>query len=297
MEANINELIAGSTYVQSSIGPNQELLLLSFDRPFPYDRGQASPPSGPLVYKIHRLGRAGWELAQTLGPSGKRYSFAQPLPSGRWLLVESRAGRDNDANADIFGDSGTILSSFHAGDGIEHVQTTAGGEIWIGYFDEGVFGGGELGQSGLVCLNEKGQPLLQYWSEIAEPNALPSIDDCYAVNVSADDEVWVDYYSNFPLVRLRDKKLAHTWLNWPAKAVRSFAVDGNRLLMTPAYHREGPFYLTNLQDSSIEEIQLLDSAGQPLHFDHSFGRGPLLCFASLAAPENQCLFVVDLRTI
>lgn len=200
--------MAGSTYVQSSIGPNQELLLLSFDRPFPYDRGQSSSPSGPLVYKIHRLGPAGWELAQTFAPSGKRYSFAQPLPAGRWLLVEARAGKGNEANADIFSNSGIILSSFHAGDGIEHVQTTAAGEIWIGYFDEGVFGGGELGQSGLVCLSENGESLLQYWSEIAEPNALPGIDDCYAVNVSAEDEVWLDYYSHFPLVRLQDKKLA-----------------------------------------------------------------------------------------
>lgn len=297
LAANIGELIAGSTYVRSSIGPSQELLLLSFDRPFPYDRGQASPSSGPLVYKIHRTGREGWELAQTLQPSGKRYSFAQPLPAGRWLLVESRAERGNDTNADIFGSSGTILSSFHAGDGIEHVQTTAAGEIWIGYFDEGVYGSGELGKSGLVCLSEQGEALLQYWSEIAEPNALPGIDDCYAVNVSAADEVWLDYYSYFPLVRLQDKKFANAWLDWPAKAVRSFAVDGNRLLMTPAYRREGPLYLAKLQDSSIEEIQVLDSIGRPLHFDVSFGRGPLLCFASLKTPENQRLFTIDLRAI
>jgi len=211
--------------------------------------------------------------------------------------VEGRAGRGKEANADIFDNNGTILSSFHAGDGIEHVQTTAAGEIWIGYFDEGVFGGGDLGQSGLVCLNEKGEPLLQYWSEIVEPNALPTIDDCYAINVFAEDEVWLDYYSSFPLVRLRDKKLAHAWLDWPAKPVRSFAVDGDRLLMTPAYRREGPLYLAKLQDSSIEEIQALDSQGKPLHFDRSFGRGPLLCFALLEIPENQRLFTIDLRTI
>jgi len=51
-------------------------------------------------------------------------------------------------------------------------------------------------------------------------------------------------------------------------------VDADRLLMTPAYRREGPLYLTNLQDSSIEEIQVLDSLGHPLHF------GPLIWWRS-----------------
>jgi hypothetical protein len=297
LAANIDDLMAGSTYVQSSIGPNQELLLLSLDRPFPYDRGQASPPSGPLVYKIHRLGRAGWELAQTLGTSGKRYSFAQPLPGGRWLLVESRLAPDRSPNADIFDEKAKLLSSIIAGDGIEHVQTTTAGDIWIGYFDEGVYSGGELEHSGLVCLTEQGRPCLRYWLDIAEPNGLPGIDDCYAINVSGEDEVWAAYYSHFPVVRLRYKTFDKAWLDFPAKAMRAFAVDGNRLLMTAAYRREGPLYLANLQDSSIEEIQVLDSLGHPLHFDRSFGRGPLLCFASLQTPGNQRLFTIDLRTI
>src|SRR5260370_3812608 len=99
LAANIGELIAGGTYVQAAIGPNQELLLLSFDRSFSYERDQPSPPSGPLVYKIHRLGPTGWGVAQTLEPSGKRYSFAQPLPGGRWLLVESRLALDRSPNA------------------------------------------------------------------------------------------------------------------------------------------------------------------------------------------------------
>src|SRR5712692_9962590 len=82
LEANINELIAGSTYVQSSIGPNQELLLLSFDRPFPYDRGQASRPSGPLVYKIHRLGRAGGSLPKLWGQAVSDTALRSLCPVG-----------------------------------------------------------------------------------------------------------------------------------------------------------------------------------------------------------------------
>jgi hypothetical protein len=135
------------------------------------------------------------------------------------VLVDSRLATDRSPNAGIFDEKGNLLSSIVAGDGIEHVQTTAADEIWIGYFDEGVYSGGELEHSGLVCLTERGQHSLRYWFDIAEPNGLPSIDDCYALNVPAEDDVWVDYYSNFPLVRLRNKKLAPAWLDWPAKAV------------------------------------------------------------------------------
>jgi hypothetical protein len=272
-------------------------LLLSRDKPIWYDQQQQIPAVGPFIYQVHCLRPTGWEVGLTLSPSPKQYSFVQPLPGGRWLLVESRLGKDRAPNADIFDEQGNLLSSILVGDGIEHVQATSAGEIWVGYFDEGVYCGSTLEHSGLVCLVEKGQPCLQYWPDIAELKGLPPIDDCYALNVSGEDEVWVDYYSNFPLVRLRDKKLSHSWLDWPAKAVRAFAVHGDRLLMTPAYRREGPLSLVNLQDSSTEEIQVVDSDGQPLLFDHSFGRGPLLCLVSLKAPEHQGLFTIDLTEI
>jgi len=37
------------------------------------------------------------------------------------------------------------LRSFHAGDGIQDVEAAGDGTIWVGYFDEGVFGGTSLG--------------------------------------------------------------------------------------------------------------------------------------------------------
>ena len=242
MVADVDDLLSEATVAQISIGPDRELLVLSFARPYPCDNTTASPPSGPLAYKIHRRNSAGWELIQTLAPSGKHYSFVQPLPGERWLLVRSLAASASDLNADIFNGSGTILSSFYAGDGIEHVQTTPSGDIWIGYFDEGVFGREELGQSGLACLNDHGKPLFQYRSDIAEPNGLPSIDDCYALNVPNDELVWATYYSDFPLIKLRNKLLDKVWRDFPAKAVKSFAVSDDQLLMVAAYRKEALLY-------------------------------------------------------
>jgi len=294
--ANVDDLLSENALAQISIGLRQELLVLSFGRPFPYDSTKGSLASTPLAYKIHRRSSAGWELVQSLAPSGKYYSFVQPLPGGRWLLVGSRAAV-GDLNADIFNGSGTIVSSFHAGDGIEHVQATSSGEIWIGYFDEGVFGSGELGPSGLVCLNDQGGPLLQYWRDIAEPNELPSIDDCYALNVSDGDLVWTSYYSDFPLVKLRNKLLDKVWRDFPAKAVRSFAVNNSQLLMVAAYRKEALLYSVDLAKGSLDEIRLLDSDGNSLLFDCSFGRGSILFFASLKNVGKKTLYSVDLRSL
>ena len=36
--------------------------------------------------------------------------------------------------------AGELRRQFVLGDGIKHVQTTAAGDIWVGYFDEGVYG-------------------------------------------------------------------------------------------------------------------------------------------------------------
>jgi len=202
----------------------------------------------------------------------------------------------NTPNAFVYNQSGELTGSFVAGDAIEHVQTTSNGEIWVGYFDEGACSGGDLEQSGLVCFDESGRPLLQYWRDIAEPNSLPRIDDCYSLNVSKDG-VWVSYYSGFPLVHLRSGGLEEAWVDWPAKAVRSFAADGNKMLMVAAYRRDGLLYSVDLKERTLNEVFAADSQGQTLQFDVSFGRGPLLCFASLKDKANQKLFMIDLHAV
>jgi hypothetical protein len=58
------------------------------------------------------------------------------------------------------------------------------GAIWNSYFDEGVFRGDDLGQAGLVCLDDAGQ--LQFsFNDVATMANLPPIYDCYALNVRA----------------------------------------------------------------------------------------------------------------
>jgi hypothetical protein len=112
-----------------------------------------------------------------------------------WLLGESRGGRTT-----IYDKRGAVRSTLDLGDASEDLQATPGGMIWVSYFDEGVFGKG-IGRQGLVCFNSVGDPVFKY-GEFAEQNALPMIADCYAMNVDRAGEVWINYYTDFPLGRV-----------------------------------------------------------------------------------------------
>jgi hypothetical protein len=208
---NFPEVLQASHLVCATIGPRGELLVLSSDKP-QWNAATHTVAPGPLTYRLFSFHSNEWHPELTFGPTHSFFSFVQPLPGNRWLFVGSRLEGPTDQNAHVLDHDAKHLYSFNAGDGIEHIQATTGGEIWVGYFDEGVFGEGELSHSGLVCLSDTGAPLMRFWEDIAEPNHLPSIDDCYALNV-ADEGVWVSYYSAFPLVKLRSKTLLRAWVD------------------------------------------------------------------------------------
>lgn len=292
---NLPQVISGSHHIRLMIGPTNEIIILSADKPIYPDYERKLFPVPPFSYQVHRRTAEGWRLALSIVATQERFSFAQPLPRDRWLLVEARKQKGRP-NAFVYDERGELLGAFDAGDGVEHVQATSRGEVWVGYFDEGVYGGGELEQSGLVCLDETGKPMMRYWHDVAEPNSLPCIDDCYALNV-LDDDVWVCYYSHFPIVHLRQRKLEQSWVDWPSKAVRALAFSENKLLMVAAYRRDGLLYSTDLRRRSLSEVTVTDSHGQALSFDASYGRNSVLCFASLKDPSNQALYMIDLRTL
>src|SRR6202000_1046547 len=77
--------------------------------------------------------------------------------------------------------------------------------------------------------------LFRYADQIAKHQGMPRIDDCYALNVLDQNEVWVCYYSDFPVVALYEKTFKKAWLDFPLRAARAFAVSGDKLLMISAY--------------------------------------------------------------
>jgi hypothetical protein len=282
--------LSGHFFLNASRSFENSWVILSSDKQFlrrSQDHGALVPP---FHFQVHEFNGWAWDLPLKVGPTERRYSFAQPLPDRKWLLIEGRAPRDRSPNAGVFGEKGQIVSSLFLGDGIENVQVSAAGDIWVGYFDEGIFGGGQLERSGLVCFDPQGNPKLQFMPDIADSYAMPPIDDLYALNVCRNGETWCCYYSNFPLVKLKGIKFEQAWTDFPKKAVRAFAIHGNQLLMVPAYQNTGPLYLCDLKKNSIEEVQLTQSDGQPLEFDLTVGRDSTLGFVSVKNPNSPTLY-------
>jgi hypothetical protein len=139
-----------------------------------------------------------------------------------WLLADSRGGHTSFHDA-----SGAARSQIELGDAIESIQTTTDGRIWVSYFDEGVFGNG-IGRQGLVCFNSSGKDLFKY-ADFAEQNDLPMICDCYALNVDVSGDVWFNYYTDFPLVRLHEYKLESLWPEFGVLG-NAFAVCGDEII-------------------------------------------------------------------
>jgi hypothetical protein len=124
------------------------------------------------------------------------------------------------------------------GDGIQYVQADKRGNIWVGYFDEGVYGnfgwGGAgnaapVGAAGLVCFDTQGQRVWEY-----QPvSGTDFISDVYALNVFGN-EAWAYYYTDFPLVRIGGDWNVEAWTTRVAGG-RAFAVGNAKVLMFGGY--------------------------------------------------------------
>jgi hypothetical protein len=178
--------------------------------------------------------------------------FAQPFGSG-WLLADARGGAAKilDAQAEQVG----VLN---LGDAIEDLQTTSDNRIWVSYFDEGVFGGG-IGSNGLVCFDAAGDVKCEF-AKLAEISALPHVDDCYALNV-CNEHVWLSYYSDFPLIRLKDFHLDKVWKSFGP--IKAFAVRGDELFCVTAYGTRSLFVI-DLTTGTRTDDSLVDDRGMPI---------------------------------
>lgn len=162
------------------------------------------------------------------------FPSVQPLPDGRLLVVGARCrrrGGDPEHNAAVHDPDGTPVRTGVLGDGIEHVRTTTAGDVWVGYFDEGVFGNlgwdDPIGAPGLVRFDAD---LRQTW-RYEPPEEAGFIADCYALNVT-DTETWTCYYNAFPVVRIRDGRAEA----WPAGVpAQALAVHGDRVALVGGY--------------------------------------------------------------
>lgn len=203
------------------------------------------------------------EQAITFEPSAGEFNHVQRFESG-WLLSESRG------LSGIYEGSGRFRHTVDLGDASNDVQATPGGRIWVSYFDEGVYGNDLGSQQGLLCFNSEGQQLFKYF-DFAEQNSLPFIDDCYAINVVNEDEVWLSYYSAFPLVCIKNFQLHRVWRDFGC--MRAFAFTGDGLIFAKCYE-DAQLLKRSLGDQTHAELlEAIDERGQAIRSFQVAARG------------------------
>lgn len=226
-----------------------------------------------------------------LPPTFENYHFAQPMSQGRWIAVRGRCEGAHDANAHIFDPQVGKIGSFHVGDGVNDVCVSPDDTIWISYFDEGIYGPTQLAQEGLIAIDIDGQIVFRF-TDCLTVGGINRIADCTAINVVEDGSVWVYYYTDFPLVNLRDPKLVRAWGELPVEFAEAFAVENLTALFTgDGDNREG-LHLLDLERHRHWPARAVDGDGQPLHFEACLGRGALLYLL-----DGRRLYTLDCRKL
>src|SRR5262249_45494393 len=170
-------------------------------------------------------------------------------------------------------------------------QISHRGHIWASYFDEGVFGGDPIAASGFVCWSVTGQPIYTYDPQSAGTD---SICDCYAMNVINDDDVWIYFYTQFAIVRIRDRARYEVWA-CPVKGASALAVHENLVLMSGGYDNRFELQRFRLQKDSAQLTQTIrctDESKQAFSKARILARGPYFWFV-----ESTRAYRLDMRVI
>lgn len=199
------------------------------------------------------------------------YPMVQRFPDGNLLVVNARCrwrASGPDVNARVIAPDGTTIGHGCLGDGIEHVQIASDGTIWVGYFDEGVFGNFGWGRPGPEPLGSSG---LVAWSsdfeKVWELDANEGlVADCYALNVD-EDAVWICPYTDFPVVSVSHGKARVFAPPAEVGCVHGLVVDGAAIGLIGSYDDPSVLVTGVLQGDHwtiSDRIKLALPDGRPL---------------------------------
>lgn len=287
--ADFRRILGKSELVAFNVGPNLGHYAVGALKELDYhtESGGAtfpkSKPTVPQSYRVVVLHEGEISLDIQIVDEPFNIHDIQPLPKSELLLVCSRSrynGHDGiEHNGRVYSQDGRPLRQILLGDGIENIQTTAGGTIWTSYFDEGVFGNfgwkHPVGSSGLIAWNADGTKQYEFTPE----DGLDYICDCYAMNVESDSSTWLYYYTEFPLVHLRNRTLSSHW-KMPLAGSHAFAVAGGFALFGGGYDDRHTYHLFELPNKSapveLRQFKLIDERSNQIAADAVFGRGDAL---------------------
>jgi hypothetical protein len=209
------------------------------------------------------------------------HPVADRMPDGRWLVAASRAGL-GEKNGRIHAADGRMERTMILGDGIENLFCAPDGTIWVGYFDEGVFGGPHkdgswpVSSGGIVQFDASGRVLWSFNDRVGEDRP---VVDSYAMTLSGSD-VWACFYIGFPIVRVRGGE-PQFWAN-AVDGASAIAVNGDLVLLGGGYGaKDNHIAVVKREGDTSRKIGTLRYApGKPTAAGLMQGRGDMLHIVS-----------------
>lgn len=302
---HIPAVFSGGNLVALDVGPDGLVYLVMALESLDYRvEGQVGPnfpktvADRPQTYRVLALSQD--QVVLDVVTEHERFNIHHVQPLGDYLLLvcarsHYRGPGDVEENGRVYTRDGKFVHSILLGDGIQSVQTTSDGIIWTSYFDEGIFGNygwqAPFGASGLVAWDSGGNRLYEF--EPAE--GLDTMCDCYALNVESDEDVWCYYYTEFPLVHLRDRRIETFW-EAPISGSSAFAISAGHALFSGGYKERDIYYLFSLEAErrmkEIGRIELQDPDGNKLVAERVIGRADSINFLS-----GGNLYGVDIKAV
>lgn len=233
---------------------------------FPETRTSSSPEAALATYTTGSLTPAHAVVMKGLPVA---HPLVQALPNGEFLVVGARCAwrpEGPERNALLVGVDGAVKREGTLGDGIEHMLVGLNGEIWVGYFDEGIFGNFGWGNPGPKPL---GSPGIVRWSpefeKVWEYDAVDDywLADCYAMNVDAD-RVWACPYVDFPIVEIdSDRATVRSTSN--VRGPRGLLITGESVAIIGDYDFGGSLLLGSINGlSRLTESEIGMPVGGPV---------------------------------
>jgi hypothetical protein len=287
---------AGEVLVTTSIGPNGQAIALWTS---PDDRGAlaatTTQPGGatfpdprasrPVTVRV-TIQKPGKKTSLTIADFPLAHSTVQVLPDERVLAVAARCRWRPDGpdhNAIIYDPDGRAIVEGTVGDGVHHVFVSDSGHVWVGYFDEGVYGNNgwgdagsppPLGAPGLVRYSPDLEPDWHYPADARQ--SWGAISDCYALNIDGDT-AWACYYTDFPVVRIEAGTVTG-WRNSIARGVHALAIADETIAMCGGYGPNHDVLTIAGRDQDqlhkLAEYRLVLADGSPLpDATRAIGRG------------------------
>ena len=162
------------------------------------------------------------------------FPIVDQFPDGRWLVANSRS-RDL-GNVRVLRLDGAEERCVELGDGIAHIKIDGRQRIWVGWFDEGVFGNDKWRYQGLLRPpSSYGMAAFDDRGELLTHATLEWIADCYALNVFGG-EAWACTYTDFPILQITDGRER----NWPTtlRGTKAIAVSYPYVLAAGGYQAD-----------------------------------------------------------